>query len=184
MYVATLFLLEFFSTPTDHFASFFNAENTYQRYATVLAFRMIANLHCYNPTVSPPGQKDLLINTIAHHCTHMVSVTEDFQVIRLNKVPFPFFAQPSKHLFIHSFSLDNHSKPCYKPFGAVPASNWDFQFYNARVGIMETIFRWTTSKTWHCVSLCWTKENRAKTQTQFTQFLRYLYFFLLSRFRK
>ena len=55
--------------PSQQFVGYFQNNNSYQQYIVVLVFRVIANLHCYNPDVSPIEHKGKLVQTIFYHCS-------------------------------------------------------------------------------------------------------------------
>ena len=87
----SLFILEYLSVSTEEFKNYFNIETPFPRYITALVFRMIANLHCFNPEVSPPDQKHFLIKKIAYYFTTIWKPGEDGEPICTSKVSFLFF---------------------------------------------------------------------------------------------
>ena len=59
----------------ETFVDLFNVHQSFEEDVTVLVFRLIANLHCYNPAVSLVTHKDLFVNSIVHRCHAMYSTT-------------------------------------------------------------------------------------------------------------
>lgn len=57
----------------DTFVNLFTVHQSFEEDVTVLVFRLIANLHCYNPAVSLVTHKDLFVNSIVHRCHAMYS---------------------------------------------------------------------------------------------------------------
>jgi len=118
---ATLFLLEFLSIPSEQLESYFPVENSFQRYATVLVFRMVANLHCFNPAVSPITHKDQLIKKIFFHCSSIFGLDAENQIVRANNVIVPFLVSNLALLFrkvTESFTFTLQELELWKGFMA------------------------------------------------------------------
>jgi len=82
----TQFILEYLSFPPERFALFFQVENSFPQYVTALIFRIIANLHCYNPSVSPPDQKHYLINKIYYFFTTIFVPNAEGEITRTSNL--------------------------------------------------------------------------------------------------
>lgn len=65
---ATPFLLEILSVASRQFVDYLQANGSFQQYISLLIFRIIANLHCYNPEVSPKDHKGKFVRTILQQC--------------------------------------------------------------------------------------------------------------------
>lgn len=72
---ATENLLSYLSMHPETFVDLFNVHQSFEEDVTVLVFRLIANLHCYNPAVSLVTHKDLFVNSIVHRCHAMYSTS-------------------------------------------------------------------------------------------------------------
>ena len=85
-FVVSQFVLEYLSEPTAKFMAFFESEHAFIRSITALVFHMVANMHCYSPQISPPEQKNLLINKSAHYFTTIFIVNTEGELCSTNRV--------------------------------------------------------------------------------------------------
>jgi len=130
---ATSFLLEFLSVSPDQFETYFNPEHTYQRYTTVLVFRMVANLHCYNPEVSPITQKDQLIRKVHDECSTIYALNEENEVVRVKNIVVPYMMANLSILFkrvTENFSFTLQELELWRSFMAALEQQLGCQFTN------------------------------------------------------
>ena len=67
----------------------FESEHEFIRSTTALVFHMIANMHCYNSQISPPEQKNLLLNKTATFFTTIFKVNSEGELYSTNRVCDP-----------------------------------------------------------------------------------------------
>ena len=117
VYLVTQFILEYLSFPPERFALFFQVENSFPQYVTALIFRIIANLHCYNPSVSPPDQKHYLINKIYYFFTTIFVPNAEGEITRTSNVS----VHCTFEMEVNTCAAYN-CKHCYEPVDSVSES--------------------------------------------------------------
>jgi len=96
---ATFFVLQLLSVPPPIFVKYFQAKGSFQEYIAILTFRLVANLHCYNPDVSPEGQKGKFVHTIMQHFSSLYVLAEDGTVQKQKQLTPPLIAANLFYLF-------------------------------------------------------------------------------------
>jgi len=86
---ATPFLLEILSVPSSLFVDYLQAIGSFQQYISLLIFRIIANLHCYNPEVSPKDHKGKFVRTILQQCSTIHGVDDAGEMVRKRPLVTP-----------------------------------------------------------------------------------------------
>jgi hypothetical protein len=77
----TPLILDILSAPSEQFVGYLNETGSFQQYICIIIFRIIANLHCFNPDVSPKDHEGKFVRTILHLCSTIFKLTESGEVI-------------------------------------------------------------------------------------------------------
>lgn len=77
-------------------------------------FRLVANLHCFNPDVSPAGQKGKFVREIVDHCSTLFAMDEDGVISQRKILSVPLIAANLFYLFQwitfrYCFTVQEHS---------------------------------------------------------------------------
>lgn len=87
------------SVPSANFVTYFEAKDSYQEYVSILMFRLVANLHCYNPDVSPAGQKGKFVREIVEHCSTLFTMSDDGIISQRKSLSIPLIVANLFYLF-------------------------------------------------------------------------------------
>ena len=91
--------MRYLTVKPQGFVKYFQAKQSYQEYITLLMFRVIANLHCFNSQVSPPEHEGLFVTTIIEHLSTMYVQNEDGELEQKKPLTPPFVMANFFYLF-------------------------------------------------------------------------------------
>ena len=103
----TLPILILLSVQSETFIEYVDVPQSFLEYVAFMVFRIISNLHCYNPDVSPEGQKGRFVKTIIQHCTSLYKVDENGEIIKETDLNIPNIMANLYYLFqriVHSYT--------------------------------------------------------------------------------